>query len=495
MERKSTKLLLTVFALLLIVATSFYLLVSYKNQADTNADSIIYRGKVYLGNSQYGPPAAGAEVLLITDSDICKVKKYSATADSEGLFQITVNKPFCSCPYKVIAGGNGDYNAVDNGSVVLNNNEPMPGVDNSSALLRTNKTTQAMHSAYFGSVYTNENNGYYGNFHLSQWDTHFLRNRVSADQITQPQAPTSATFTLNIKQFFPVWSMGPDEPGGMGQKIDVILSAFAVADDSWSQSYSRPTITGVLDSKKITLDTNSGDFTGNLDFSVNFGNLTPMQRYGVWLNGFMVTFQFGETDTQTLQSWQNINPDILLPLEGPAISYSGLEKIKNSGSQLAITSDPTDSKTITCDYGYRTIGIGCHDGIDLRAPHGATVRAIADGVVESRGKRTGYGNCLTIKHCGNMQSHYCHLLDYNVSPGDYVAGGQKIARADTTGTNDSHLHFIISKDDVPYDPWYWFQGYTQEKQSACFNKGGTTDKRRESLQGSCVTNRGWEIGY
>lgn len=496
MKRESTKAVLLILAMMLIIAGALYFLINNRNQADTNADSITYRGKVYLGNTS-GAPAPGANVILVTDSDICKVKKYSTTADSEGLFSITINKPFCSCPYRVIAGGNGDYNAVDNGGVTLNNKEPMPGVDNSSALLRTNKTTQAMHSAYFGSVYTNDNNGYYGSFHLSQWDTHFLRNKVTADQITQPQAPSSAHFTLSIRDFTPTYNFGPDEPGAaMGEKINVVLSAYAMGNDAWTRDYTRPTVSGALDSKKITLDTATGEITGDdLNFSLDLGSLSKDQRYAVWLSGFMVTFQFGEGDTQTTMGWQNINPDIHLPLDPPTIGYSGFEKVTNNSAQLSVTSDPVPSRTITCDYGYRKIGQGCHDGIDLSAADDTTVRSVADGIVESFGSIGGYGKCLTIKHCGNMQSRYCHLASANVSPGEYVTGGQAVAKADTTGTQAAHLHFMIMKDGTPYDPWYWFQGYSQSVQHLCSNKGGTIGDRRNNLQDSCVTNRGWEIGY
>lgn len=489
MRGKKLKFIVSVVALLLVFVVAFYLLLQNRNQADELA-SVTYQGKVHLGSIS-GSAAAGANVLLQTDSDLCKVKSYSTTANANGDFQIIINQPICSCPYKVIAGGNADYNAVDNGGVTIPRKTNAPGSTGFfNAQLRTNKTTQAMHSAYFGSVYTEGYNGY---FHLSQWDTHFMRNKVSMGQLLNPSAPGHANFTLAIDRFNPV--MGRMMPGAPDYVIGVKLSAFAVADDSWAQTYSSPTITGALDIKQISLNTTTGQISGDLNFSVDFSNLTLQQRYGVWLNGFMIGFQFDSTDTTVLERWRNTNPDILLPLNGPGINYSDFKEYKPSSSQLNVTSDPVPSKSITCDYGYRQIGQGCHDGIDLSAGNGTPVKSISDGIVESVSNINGYGLCITMKHCGNMESRYCHMGSAAVKAGDYVSGGDTIGSSDTSGTQSAHLHFMVMKDGTPYDPWNWFRGYSQTPQHLCSNKGSTEAQRKNNLEGSCVTSRGWEIGY
>lgn len=470
--------------LLILCALFFVLLRTNRHQADEVANSKIYKGKVTMGWDST-EPAAGAKVQLATDSEACETKNYNTVADENGDFEISINYPVCSCPYKIIAGGNDDYNAVDNGSISLNSQEEMPG-ENGFVVLTTNKIVQAMHSAYFGSVYTE---GYYGNFHLSQWDTHFFRNRVTTDQILKPQAPNSASFALGLNGF-----LIPGEPG-MDKTVDIVLTAYPALDAGWQRSYAFPAFQQVSDTKKIQLNTDTRKITGDLNFSFDFSGMTPEQKHAASINGFMIKFGFDTTDPVLLQRWSRYNPDILLPLKGPEINYSGSIDV-TANSEFSVTNDPVPSKEITCDYGYRTIGQFCHDGIDLSAGNGTTVRSVAPGKVTEIGRRPGSGICIAVTHCGNMTSVYCHIEKATVSVGAFVKGGDQIAVSDSTGTRDAHLHFMIEKKGVPQDPWVWFPGWKfPEKTKACYNKGDTPEERKASLEGSCIKKHGWEVGY
>lgn len=63
---------------------------------------------------------------------------------------------------------------------------------------------------------------------------------------------------------------------------------------------------------------------------------------------------------------------------------------------------PVPSGVVTSDFGPRNHpvhgGLTGHLGIDLRAPMGTPVRAVADGVVVFAGRASGYGNVVYINH-------------------------------------------------------------------------------------------------
>lgn len=68
-----------------------------------------------------------------------------------------------------------------------------------------------------------------------------------------------------------------------------------------------------------------------------------------------------------------------------------------------------------------------HWGIDIGGAAGTPVRAVKAGTVLEAGPRTGYGNCITLRHAeGGQSSLYGHLQSIGVRPGQQVAGGQQI---------------------------------------------------------------------
>jgi len=106
---------------------------------------------------------------------------------------------------------------------------------------------------------------------------------------------------------------------------------------------------------------------------------------------------------------------------------------------------------------YSRFGLPGHEGVDLRAAHGAEVRAVADGEVvktgdERKPKREGghnYGVRVYIRHDGGYTSAYAHLDRRAVEVGDQVRGGDIIGRADNTGNileGNSHLHLTLYHD-------------------------------------------------
>ena len=95
-----------------------------------------------------------------------------------------------------------------------------------------------------------------------------------------------------------------------------------------------------------------------------------------------------------------------------------------------------------------------HDGIDLSAPVGTSVKAAADGeVVYAGDKVRGYGNMVVIQHAGDLVTVYAHNSLLMVHVGDRITTGQEIARVGATGhATGPHLHFEVRHKQEPQDP-------------------------------------------
>lgn len=101
-----------------------------------------------------------------------------------------------------------------------------------------------------------------------------------------------------------------------------------------------------------------------------------------------------------------------------------------------------------------------HNGIDIVVPSGSNIVSPANGVVIHAGPTNGpCGGYIEIKH-EKLKTKYCHVKDWNISPGDQVIKGQIIGysgggkgdknKGRSTGP---HLHYTISSlNDEPIDP-------------------------------------------
>ncbi|HEY9133077.1 MAG TPA: M23 family metallopeptidase [Dyella sp.] len=85
-----------------------------------------------------------------------------------------------------------------------------------------------------------------------------------------------------------------------------------------------------------------------------------------------------------------------------------------------------------------------HTGIDIAAPTGTPVEAVAEGMVTYAGVRNGYGNVVEIDHGNGYMTRYAHNSQLEVHPGQRVHIGDVIAKAGSTGrSTGSHLHFEV----------------------------------------------------
>ena len=133
-------------------------------------------------------------------------------------------------------------------------------------------------------------------------------------------------------------------------------------------------------------------------------------------------------------------------------------------------------KQISSYFGYRkspTQGASSyHSGIDILAPQGTNIQAIANGYVSFVGFDGGNGYCVKLTHDNNYSSTYAHISpNFLVEKGDIIKKGTTIAKVgpkyidtniygytDGTGkytngaTTGPHLHLAISKDGKRINP-------------------------------------------
>jgi len=113
---------------------------------------------------------------------------------------------------------------------------------------------------------------------------------------------------------------------------------------------------------------------------------------------------------------------------------------------------PTNEVVLTSKFGTR--GGDHHDGVDLRASSGTTVRAAADGkVIYAGSKISGYGRMVVLRHSGRLSTIYAHNSRLFVREGVNVRRGQQIALSGNTGhSSGPHLHFEVREGVTAIDP-------------------------------------------
>jgi len=98
-----------------------------------------------------------------------------------------------------------------------------------------------------------------------------------------------------------------------------------------------------------------------------------------------------------------------------------------------------------------------HPGIDLEAPSGSSVNAIADGTVTAVYEDDAYGTAIEITHADGLLSKYaCLETSTLIEEGDAVTQGQQISTIGKSALYESlepaHLHFEMYKDGQLCNP-------------------------------------------
>ena len=94
-----------------------------------------------------------------------------------------------------------------------------------------------------------------------------------------------------------------------------------------------------------------------------------------------------------------------------------------------------------------------HRALDWAVPTGTSVYASSGGVVSKAGWGGGYGYVIYIDHEDGKQTRYAHLSRVQVTVGQKVKQGDKIALSGSTGiASGPHLHFEILVNGTQVDP-------------------------------------------
>lgn len=85
-----------------------------------------------------------------------------------------------------------------------------------------------------------------------------------------------------------------------------------------------------------------------------------------------------------------------------------------------------------------------HTGVDFAGPKGSDILAVADGVVQFAGVRSGYGKTIEIDHGNGYMTRYAHNSSNVVAEGERIKAGQLIGKVGSTGrSTGSHVHFEV----------------------------------------------------
>ncbi len=100
-----------------------------------------------------------------------------------------------------------------------------------------------------------------------------------------------------------------------------------------------------------------------------------------------------------------------------------------------------------------------NNGIDIEAPIGTPVRAVAKGRVDYTSEDFSmYGKIIVVNHGDGYYTLYGHLSDILASQGQEVASGQTIARSGDTGSlKGPILHFEVRKGAGSLNPQSWLE--------------------------------------
>jgi len=120
--------------------------------------------------------------------------------------------------------------------------------------------------------------------------------------------------------------------------------------------------------------------------------------------------------------------------------------------------DLSDSWGASRDGGKRR-----HKGIDIFAPRGREILAVADGYLSYLGVQPKGGNCLWLVTDAGLSFYYAHLDRWaaGIYEGMEVKRGDLLGYVGNTGnalTTPPHLHFGVVENDEAINPYPLFRG-------------------------------------
>jgi septal ring factor EnvC (AmiA/AmiB activator) len=103
---------------------------------------------------------------------------------------------------------------------------------------------------------------------------------------------------------------------------------------------------------------------------------------------------------------------------------------------------------------FRTVTV--QNGVELRAPAAAEVRAVAPGRVVHAGWFKGYGNLVIVDHGEGYHTLVAHLASMTTAMGEEVEAGSLLGTVGETGSlRGPSLYFEVRDHGRPVDPAAW----------------------------------------
>lgn len=165
-------------------------------------------------------------------------------------------------------------------------------------------------------------------------------------------------------------------------------------------------------------------------------------------------------DTQSIDQFRAALDDFTLELNGRERQMRVLRDLmvaRELRDEVTPSGQPLKNGWITSGYGVRSDPFTGrrtgHYGIDFTAGAGAEVIAVASGVVQSAGPRSGYGTLLEINHGNGYVTRYGHNKKIVVKEGERVEKGQIVAIMGATGrATGAHVHFEVMENGRIVNP-------------------------------------------
>jgi murein DD-endopeptidase MepM/ murein hydrolase activator NlpD len=152
----------------------------------------------------------------------------------------------------------------------------------------------------------------------------------------------------------------------------------------------------------------------------------------------------------------------LQPLPG---ELEAVQALKDVMTPIRYWEKPLMSPTQDCEnslFGVKRYhnGVYIHDyhkGVDLRAPFGRPIHAIAGGVVQIAAPQFRlHGGTVGLDHGQGLSSIYIHMSKVAVKVGQHVQKGDVIGYVGSTGfATGPHLHWGLYANGVPVNPDQW----------------------------------------
>ena len=97
-----------------------------------------------------------------------------------------------------------------------------------------------------------------------------------------------------------------------------------------------------------------------------------------------------------------------------------------------------------------------NNGVDIQAPAGTPIIAVAAGVVEFVDWIDAFGKCVILNHGGGYYTLYAHVASTMVAQGQKVGRGQAIAEVGDTGSLQGYVcHFEVRQGRKAMNPAEW----------------------------------------